>query len=134
MDFRVESNSNINAINVDGSTGRVGISRFGNYGGGSSASATLNVNGAVARSGRNFSNFNDLWINSQGGIHEGYSTSNPSNSPNSETAYHCKAMTTTFSFVQVYVTQLCTTITGRIYTRYNTDVTRGGSWTSWVEK
>ena len=134
MDFRVESNSNINAINVDGSTGRVGISRFGTFLGGSSASATLNVNGPVARIGASFTNFNELWINVDGGIHEGHSNSNPSNRPNSEAWFHCKAMTMTFNWVQVYVTQLCTTITGRIYTRYNTDVTRGGSWTSWVEK
>lgn len=134
LDFRVESNSNINAIRVDGATGDVGIHRFGDFSGGASASATVSVNGAVARIGRTFSNFNDLWLNQDGGIHEGHSSFNPSNSPNSESWYHCKAMSISTGFNAMYATQVCTTITGRIYTRYNPSVTAGGSWTSWVEK
>ena len=134
LDFRVESNSNINAIRVDGATGDVGIHRFGDFSGGASASATVSVNGAVARIGRTFSNFNDLWLNQDGGIHEGHSSFNPSNSPNSESWYHCKAMSISTGFNAMYATQVCTTITGRIYTRYNPSVTGSGSWTSWVEK
>ena len=103
-------------------------------GGASAGNATMYVNGGIVRKQASFSDFNEAWASGHGTIFEGKSGFNPSNKPNSEAWFHVKTIYTQTSGSNFYLTQTCTTLVGRIYTRYNSNNGSSSSWSSWVEK
>jgi hypothetical protein len=95
------------------------------------------VNGGVVREGVVFSDFNNVWVQNDGGIIEGKGNFSPLNKPSTESWFFVTARTIGTGGANFYVTQTATSITGRIYTRYNNDITNQsgtGAWSSWVEK
>jgi hypothetical protein len=116
------------------SSGNVLVGSTSQFTGGSKASTTVTVDGSVGRKGNRFDDFDDVWSSEDAVIIEGVSNFNPSNSPNAENWYFVKAVTISTGSSNIYCTQTVTTLTGRIFTRYNNDVVGSGSWTSWVEK
>ena len=103
-------------------------------GGASAGNATMYVDGGIVRKQASFGNFNDAWASGHGTIFEGRSGFNPSNKPNSEAWFHVKTIYTQTSGSNFYLTQTCTTLVGRIYTRYNNSSGSSSAWSSWVEK
>jgi len=118
------------------SSGELLVGRTTATGGGSvSDDAQAYFNGGINRAGVPFADFNDVWVSLNGGIIEGRSGFGPSNAPSGAgNWFHVTAYTTFTGGTAVYVTQVCTTIVGRIFTRYNPAISASGSWTSWVEK
>ena len=116
------------------SSGNVLVGSTSQFTGGSKASTTVTVDGSVGRKGNRFDDFDDVWSSEDAVIIEGVSNFNPSNSPNAENWYFVKAVTISTGSSNIYCTQTVTTLTGKIFTRYNNDVVGSGSWTSWVEK
>jgi hypothetical protein len=107
-------------------------------GGSNADDGLVYVNGGVVREGVVFSDFNNVWVGAQGAIIEGRSSFGPLNSPAAESWFGVTARTTETSSANYYITQTATSLTGRIYTRYNNNITNQGggtgTWTSWVEK
>jgi hypothetical protein len=140
---KTASSSDDFTINVTGtermrinSSGELLVGRTTATGGGSVADdAQAYFNGAVNRAGVPFTDFNDVWVNLNGGIIEGKSGFQPSNRPSGAgNWFHVTAYSNNTGGSTIYVTQVCTSITGGIFTRYNTGITTGGSWSNWVEK
>jgi hypothetical protein len=123
----------IERMRID-SSGNLLVGTTSQFTGGSKASTTVTVDGSVGRKGNRFDDFDDVWSSGDAVIIEGVSNFNPSNSPNGENWYFVKAVTLNTGASNVYCTQTVTTLTGKIFTRYNNDVVGSGSWTSWVEK
>jgi hypothetical protein len=127
------ANGNTETARID-SSGNLLVGTTSQFTGGSNASTTVTVDGSVGRKGNIFTDFDDVWSSEHAVIIEGVSSFNPSNSPNSENWYFVKAVSIDTGSSTVYCTQTATTLTGKIFTRYNNDVTGSGTWTSWVEK
>ena len=96
------------------------------------------VNGGVVREGVIFDDFDNVWVQTNGAIIEGRSNFDPSNKPNTENWFFVTATSIDTGGSSVYCVQTATSLTGRIYTRYNNNITGQGSgsgaWSSWVEK
>jgi hypothetical protein len=135
MLFKTSNASSASAerLRID-SSGNLLVGTTSQFTGGSKASTTVTVDGSVGRKGNRFDDFDDVWSSGDAVIIEGVSNFNPSNSPNGENWYFVKAVTLNTGASNVYCTQTVTTLTGKIFTRYNNDVVGSGSWTSWVEK
>ena len=125
--------NNTERMRID-SSGNVLVGTTSQFTGGSEASTTVTVDGSVGRKGNRFDNFDNVWSSEDAVIIEGVSSFNPSNSPNAENWYFVKAVSTNTGSSNIYCTQTATTLTGKIFTRYNNDVADSGTWTSWVEK
>jgi len=126
--------SNAERMRID-SSGRLLVGQTSVSSGGSSAgNATMYVNGGIVRKQASFSNFNEAWASGHGTIFEARSGFSPSNKPNSEGWFHVKTIYTQTSGSNFYLTQTCTTLVGRIYTRYNNSNGSSSAWSSWVEK
>ena len=127
------NNGGSEAARID-SSGNLLVGTTSQFTGGSKAATTVTVDGSVGRKGNRFTDFNDVWGSGDAVIIEGVSNYEPSNSPNGESWYFVKAVTINTGSSNVYCTQTATTLVGKIFTRYNNNVTGSGSWTSWVEK
>jgi hypothetical protein len=122
------------ALRID-SSGRLLVGQTSVSSGGAEAgNAIMYVDGGFVRGQASFSNFNEAWASGQGTIFEARSGFSPSNKPNSEGWFHVKTITTQTSGSNFYLTQTCTTLVGRIYTRYNSSSGSSSAWSSWVEK
>ena len=121
-------------MRIDGS-GVVFIGGTAHFSGGSNADdATVAVNGGVTRKGIAFSDFNEAYVNDPKGIFEGTGTYQASNGPSGAgNFFHLvsKTLATSGSSANNYVTQVATSITGTIHTRYSTN--NGSTWTSWQQ-
>jgi hypothetical protein len=135
MLFKTSNASSASAerLRID-SSGNLLVGTTSQFTGGSKASTTVTVDGSVGRKGNRFDDFDDVWSSGDAVIIEGVSNFNPSNSPNGENWYFVKAVTLNTGASNIYCTQTVTTLTGKIFTRYNNNVVGSGSWTSWVEK
>jgi hypothetical protein len=101
-------------------------------GGSVAGNGKINVDGAVVRTSVSFSDFNNVWINGNGGVIEGFSTFQPANRPGGNW-FTVKSTTVFTGGTAVYVTQIATVITGEIFKRYNPAVVTGGAWSAWQQ-
>jgi hypothetical protein len=109
--------------------GDVFIGQTSHMSGGSNADdAVVVVNGGVNREGVPFTDFDEAYVSNNRGIFEGTSGFQPSNNPGGSNWWHVISRTVATGGSS-YITQVATSITGNMHTRYSSDT--GSSWSSW---
>ena len=133
--FRLNFNGAGSAELIFNSNGTLFIGGSSHFSGGSNADASLiAVNGAVTRKAIQFSDFDEAYIDTPLGIFEGTGTFQASNGPSGfGNFFHLVSRTvaTSGSSANNYITQVATSITGTIHTRYSSN--NGTSWSSWQQ-
>ena len=133
--FRLNFNGAGSDELIFNSNGTLFIGGSSHFSGGSNADDSLiAVNGAVTRKAIQFSDFDEAYIDTPLGIFEGTGTFQASNGPSGfGNFFHLVSRTvaTSGSSANNYITQVATSITGTIHTRYSSN--NGTSWSSWQQ-
>lgn len=114
------------------SDGRLLYNTTSVFSGGSDAGdASLQINGAINRVGSGFTDFNEAYVSNNRGIFEGTSGFQASNAPSGSNWWHLVSRTVATGGSANYITQVATSITGAMKTRYSANT--GSTWSSWVD-
>ncbi len=133
--FRLNFNGAGSDELIFNSNGTLFIGGSSHFSGGSNADDSLiAINGGVTRKAIQFSDFDEAYVDTPLGIFEGTGTFQASNGPSGfGNFFHLVSRTvaTSGSSANNYITQVATSITGTIHTRYSSN--NGTSWSSWQQ-